>query len=748
MQSVPVIKDVVLLGGGHSHIAVLKSFGMRPVPGARLTLISRDIETPYSGMLPGLIAGHYTADEAHIDLLPLTRFANARFFQADVTGIDPSAQTVLLKGRPPVSFDLLSINTGSTPSTHQVPGAEDNVVPVKPINRFLPHWKLLQKRIEAHEGRINIGIVGGGVGGVELSLAIHHAISRSLNILNNIRLELVTADEEILSEQPSGVAQRFRRLLAEREIAVHTATEIIGVEPGTLFDSSGREFVYDEILWATQASAPAWLSETGLELDDDGFMLVNENLQSLSQTNIFGAGDIATMINTPRPKAGVFAVRQGPPLIRNLRSSLLGRSLSSYHPQKSILKLISTGDQCAVASRGIWSAEGRWVWRWKDWIDSRFIRKYQQLPEIAMGKMNLVVSPELLDSAPEKPPKDLIRCGGCGAKVGADVLTTALKDLPIISKNSVIVGLDQPDDAALISVPPGKLSVLSVDAFRPMIPDPYLFGQITANHCLGDLYAMGAEPQTAMTLATLPTWPEKKLIDELRQMLLGALQVFNSEGAALVGGHTSEGIELSLGFSVTGLIEPDQTLRKTTPREGDVLLVTKAMGTGSLLAADMRAKAKGHWIEKAVISMLLSNRAAGNLLGSHGASACTDVTGFGLVGHLLEMLRGSSLGAIIDMSALPVLDGTLQTLSAGLVSTLQPKNERFSQQIENTDEVRQNPMFQLLFDPQTSGGLLASISADKAQRCLKDLIAQGYQSSVIIGRVVATQSVQKICIKI
>ena len=146
--------------------------------------------------------------------------------------------------------------------------------------------------------------------------------------------------------------------------------------------------------------------------------------------------------------------------------------------------------------------------------------------------------------------------------------------------------------------------------------------------------------------------------------------------------------------------------------------------------------------------MLLSNRAAGNLLGSHGASACTDVTGFGLVGHLLEMLRGSSLGAVINMSALPALDGTLQTLSAELVSTLQPKNERFSQQIENTDEVRQNPMFQLLFDPQTSGGLLASISADKAQRCLKDLIAQGYKSSAIIGRVVATQSVQKICIKI
>ena len=176
MQPAPVIKDLVLLGGGHSHIAVLKSFGMRPIPGVRLTLVSRDIETPYSGMLPGLVAGHYTADEAHIDLAPLARFAGARFFHAEVTGIDPAARTVSLANRPPVGYDILSVNTGATPSVKETPGADGNVVPVKPIDRFLGNWRRLQERVGKHGPAVRLGVVGGGGGGIELCLSVHRAL--------------------------------------------------------------------------------------------------------------------------------------------------------------------------------------------------------------------------------------------------------------------------------------------------------------------------------------------------------------------------------------------------------------------------------------------------------------------------------------------------------------------------------------------------------------------------------------------
>ena len=736
MQPVPVIKDLVVLGGGHSHVAVLKSFGMRPIPGVRLTLISRDIETPYSGMLPGLIAGHYTADEGHIDLVPLARFAGARFFHDEVTGIDPRAQTVSLASRPPVAYDTLSINTGSTPSVNQVSGASGNVVPVKPINRFLGHWERLRNRVEQHGPGVRIGIIGGGTGGVELCLSVHHALFGLQTTPEDLRLELLTADEDILQEHRKSVARRFRRILAARGIPVHTNSRIVRVQPRALEDADGRRFHFDEILWVTQAAAPPWLADSGLEVDEQGFMLVNDNLQSLSHANIFGVGDAAAMTNHPRPKAGVFAVRQGPPLVRNLRRHLLNEPLVLFRPQRQFLKLIGTGNRYAVASRGWWSAEGRWVWRWKQWIDRRFMEKYQVLPEMDPGSASTRVPLPLRDAAVDELTDEAMRCGGCGAKVGADVLTAALADINTVSREDVLVGLDAPDDAALISVPAGMLSVLSVDAFRPMFQDPYLFGRITANHCLGDVYAMGAEPQAAMALATLPVWPEAKLVDELKQMLLGALSVFNQEGVSLIGGHTSEGAEPSLGFTVTGLIEPDSALRKAAFREGDVLVLTKAVGTGTLLAADMRAKARGRWIVGAIDSMLLSCRTAGTILRDHGAGACTDVTGFGLAGHLLEMLGDSSLGAVIDLDELPVLAGALQTVDAGMLSTLQPKNQRFAAHVECSDEQQRQPEFALLFDPQTAGGLLAGVPPERVGACVHELAARGYPAATVIGEIV------------
>ena len=741
MQSAtPVIKDLVLIGGGHSHISVLKSFGMRPIPGVRLTLISRDTNTPYSGMLPGLVAGHYSFAEAHIDLAPLTRFANARFLRDSVVGIDPDSRKISLKHRPPISYDLLSINSGSTPSTDIVKGTDEFVIPVKPISEFLAHWQNLRERLAARTGSTTISVVGGGAGSVELILAIQHALIESEKSAEQpIRYELLTADDDILTTHLPAVARRFRRILGTRGIQIHTGARIAEVRKGLLIANASREYRSDEILWVTHAGAPKWLAESGLTVDEQGFLLIDDQLRSTSHSTIFGAGDVATMKNYPRPKAGVFAVRQGRPLVRNLRRTLLGRPLQRYRPQRQFLSLISTGDQYAIASRNAWSAEGAWVWRWKDWIDRRFMRRFQELPE--MGEQPEKPAPAaLLGPEHAELTDDTMRCGGCGAKVGADVLTEALGGLQPLSRDDVIVGLSEPDDAALISVPSDKLSVLSIDAFPPMILDPFVFGQITANHCLGDIYAMGAEPQSAMTIATLPVWPQEKLIDELRQMLLGALEVFEMSGTALVGGHTSEASEVSLGFSVTGLIDPEQVLHKATLRAGDILILTKAIGTGAILAADMRAKARGRWVDAALESMLLSNRRAGNVLREHRASACTDITGFGIAGHLLEMLGGSTLGATLELTALPTLEGAVQSVAAGITSSLQPKNERVARRVENVAAVQQHERFPLLFDPQTAGGLLAGLPRENADACLEDLRAHGYPDSAAIGTISVTEN--------
>src|SRR5919109_2948888 len=180
MQSsqTPVLKDVVLVGAGHSHVRVLRMFGMDPMPGVRLTLITRQVHTPYSGMLPGLIAGHYSYDTSHIDTGPLCRFASARLYHAEVVGLDLAGKQVVCRGRPPVPYDVLSINIGSTPSAREVPGAVDRAIPVKPIDGFLARFKAARGRILARGGRARIGVVGAGAGGVELVLALHYRLSR------------------------------------------------------------------------------------------------------------------------------------------------------------------------------------------------------------------------------------------------------------------------------------------------------------------------------------------------------------------------------------------------------------------------------------------------------------------------------------------------------------------------------------------------------------------------------------------
>ncbi|MDW7748320.1 FAD-dependent oxidoreductase, partial [Halomonas sp.] len=174
------LRDIVLVGGGHTHVGVLKRFAMKPEPGVRLTLICRDTHTPYSGMLPGYVAGHYTYDEVHVDLRRLAEYAGARFFRDEAIGIDHDARTVLCRSRPPVPYDWMSINIGSTPRVDAVSGAGEHAVPVKPIHQFNDRWETLLRRIEEHPGRTRVAVVGGGAGGVELLLAMQYRLGREL----------------------------------------------------------------------------------------------------------------------------------------------------------------------------------------------------------------------------------------------------------------------------------------------------------------------------------------------------------------------------------------------------------------------------------------------------------------------------------------------------------------------------------------------------------------------------------------
>jgi len=738
----PVVKDLVLVGGGHSHVAVLRRFGMKPLPGLRLTLVTRDVHTPYSGMLPGYIAGHYTYDEDHIDLRPLSQFAGARLIHAAAEGLDLENRRVLCAGRPPVPFDLLSINIGSRPAVLGPPGADDHTVPVKPIDRFLAGWEAIIERVLAARGRFRIVVIGGGAGGVELALATQHRLRAELAArgerTDRLEHHLVTDTPEILPALNRGARRRFERVLRERDVRVHTGHPVARVEAGVVHCESGLSVPADAVFRVTHASAPAWLAQSGLDTDAEGFVRVDDCLRSLSHPFAFAAGDIAHMVRHSRPKSGVFAVRQGPPLARNLRRAALGRRPRPFTPQRHFLTIISTGDRYAVAARNGWSVEGRWVWQLKDRIDRRFMRKYNELPEMAEDEDGPKLAAGLADAdAIREISAIAMRCGGCGAKVGSTVLARVVNQLRPVARNDVLVGLQEPDDAAIVEVPPGQALVQTVDYFRAFIEDAYVFGRIAANHSLGDLYAMGASPQSAMAIATVPYGREAVVEDQLYQMMAGALEVLNEAGAALVGGHSGEGAELSFGLAVTGLIERERVMRKSGMQPGDALILTKPVGTGTLFAADMRQKAKGRWVAGAIDCMLRSNQGAAEVLLRHGASACTDVTGFGLLGHLVEMTRASGVDAELDLDAVPVLDGALETIRAGVFSSLQPQNVRLRRAVRDLAQSARDERFSILFDPQTAGGLLASVPAERAAACLADLHAQGDTQAAAIGRITA-----------
>jgi selenide,water dikinase len=743
--SIPVLQDLVLIGGGHSHVGVLRSFGMNPVPGVRLTLICKDVMTPYSGMLPGLIAGHYEFEDAHIDLNRLARFAGARFYNDEAVRLDLDNQRVVCRHRPAVSFDVVSVNIGSAPVTVDVPGAADHVIPVKPIDRFVAHWRRMRERVLERSASttgaraMRIGVVGGGAGGVEMILAIQYRLRQLMaergRDAASLEFHLLTDTDDILPTHNERVRAKFRRVLAARGVEVHLSHRVVAVEPGLLHCADGFELALDEILWVTWAGAGGWVAESGLDVDERGFLRVNDYLQSTSHPTVFAAGDIASMVNHPRPKAGVFAVRQGPPLAANLRRMLLHRPLRPFVPQRQFLSLISTGDRYAVASRSGWALEGRLIWRWKDWIDRRFMARFSELPEMSDDAEARIPRGLANEEAIKEISTLAMRCGGCGAKVGSTLLTRALSRLQPVEREDVLVGLHAPDDAAVVTVPAGQVMVHTVDFFRAMVDDPYLFGKIAANHSLGDIFAMGAEGQTALAIATLPYGLESKVEDTLTQLLTGALEVLNDAETSLVGGHTGEGAELALGFAINGLVDREKILRKGGLQPGDRLILTKPIGTGALFAADMRHKAKGPWIQEALSGMLQSNRTAAQCLHRHGCTACTDVTGFGLLGHLVEMTKPAQVEVELVLDAIPLLAGAVETVAAGITSSLQPQNVRLRRAIHDVEVVAVDPRYPLLFDPQTAGGLLAGVPESRADACVDELRRLGYSHTAIIGYV-------------
>ena len=739
----PILADLVFLGGGHAQIAAIKSFAMNPVPGLRLTIVTANIRTPYSGMLPAYVEGVWDDDDLHIDLAHLAQFSGARLIVAPCSGIDADGHKLLFDDRPPLHFDILSINIGGQPDLGAIEGAADHVIPVKPIAEF---QKAFDDLLAAGLPK-RLAVVGGGAAGCELALALN---KRWRDHGASPEMTLYSRSTRLMPQMAPRASHLMFAALLDSGIKIQLGRAIEKIDAGQIRFGDSTSETFDACFLVSAVRPPRWLSTTSLALDDSGFIAVHPTLQSKSHANIFAAGDVATISGSPRPRAGVFAVRAGPVLAKNLRKYLHGHALKRWSAQRRYLAIIGTADNGAIASWGQFGVKADGLLALKYWIDRRFMAKYQQLsmPTPPAPQPFAGLDSDFDGDSPQyhrDPVFATMRCLGCAAKASHTVLANALEDAVSLAVSNGADPALMPEagietDAAIMASPPaGYQLVQSVDVLSEIVSDPFMLGRIAAVHALSDLYAALATPTSALAIINLPEANLSIQTNQLTQILAGGLFALSEAGVKLTGGHTSEGGALSVGFSVTG--HSKQKLPATpvinVSCDDLVVVLTKPLGTGVIMAGHMQLFAKAQWVDGAIRQMAVSNQQAAKHFLKKGVFAATDITGFGLARHAQNLsLRLGASGCQLDLSSLPLLDGALALLSSGIRSSLHDQN-RAAVQIDASglrgDSGTQfDAHVETLFDPQTSGGLLGVFPRDAANRLVTTLHKDG-QSAAIIG---------------
>lgn len=691
-------EHLILAGGGHTHALVLRLWAMQPQrrPNAWITLVSRQSTALYSGLVPGLIAGLYGRDACAIDLRQLADRAGVNLVLAEITGLDLAGQRLLLAGRPALRFDWLSLDVGATTAVPESTGAAPALA-VKPLEPMLAWCDGLEPGQE-------LQVQGSGAAAVEVALALKARGHQPQLQTKAGGLELGTAAANRL----------LKRVLGQEGIAMATAAAD-GAPAATIACTGSR--------------AAAWLAASGLPTGDRGRVQTEASLQVVGQPRLFASGDCAVVAADPRPPSGVWAVRAAPVLAANLQRALAGRPLRRWRPQRRALQLLGDGG-VAGSPRAIalWGplalGPSRWLWHWKDRIDRRFMARFAALAAAMNGEGAAMA------------------CRGCAAKVGAGPLEAALQQLE---------GPEQArDDAAVVgTAADGRLLLQSVDGFPALVSDPWLNGRLTTLHACSDLWACGARLDSAQAVVTLPVAAGALQAELLHQSLAGVRSVLDPLEAPLLGGHTLEardanpGKGLSLMLTVNGSAPAGQLWPKGPLHPGDALILMRPIGTGVLFAAAMAGAARADWLDGALAVMQQSQAPLVAVLAAHGCQACTDITGFGLLGHLGEMVTASpvTVSVQLDGSALGrlALPGALELLAAGHASTLAPANARALALLDGPIALAPPAgaaLQQLLIDPQTCGPLLAALPAAHAAAALAALHRAGFAQAAVIGQVV------------
>ncbi len=741
---------------------------MDPPADTRLLIVLDRPVAAYSGMVPGFVAGDYDLHELEIDVVPLARRAGAGVILAAAESIDPIRKEIAIEGRPPIRYDLASLDVGSTVRGLELPGVTKHTLATRPIGRFV---RAIETRLEEFSGlgrSPRILVVGGGAAGTELAFTIDARL-RASGLEPS--MAVLTSDNELMA----GTSRRTRRAI-EREtrsrgietifskLVLRADPSGVVVRPANpdaseLDPQSESHLPADLVVWATGAAPISFPvdrakrpdSKAGeeaahpLSCDPSGFLEIRDTLQTLDFDDLFACGDCARLVNHRWvPRAGVYAVRQGPVLEHNLRARLSGRSLKRYRPQRDFLSLLYLGQGRALASKWGMAAAGPLIFRLKDWIDRRFMVLFQVLDESGLPNPALATLGAMSSGHAEDDGGEEMSCGGCAAKLGAQPLTAALGRLPAArTDETVLLGLDSRDDVAATRDESGKTTLHNIDVIRSFCDDPWLIGRVAASNALSDLFAKGGRPRYAQAVIGLPETEADDSDDSqevLFQALSGIRATLDEQGVSLLGGHTTIGEELTVGLSVvgdgpaTGLL-----LRQAGARSGDDLVFAGRLGTGVVLAADHMGLAAGVWVAACHDSMQETNEVAGRLAVEFGAHASTDITGFGFAGHLMTLLSGTDLVARIETALVPFLPGARQLWAAGHRSTAHPANRgAFLRYVGRDDSSRLDESDEAwLFDPQTSGGLLLAVAPEITRALIDAFAAEGCSPMTKIGSLVA-----------
>ncbi len=704
-EDIPINNDLVLIGGGHSHIMLMMELFKKPIKGNRITLISNEIDTPYSGMIPGFIEGIYTWRETHIDLYKLCFKLDIRFIHSEVLEISAFNKEIILKNRPKIKFDVLSINTGIKSNNKTIKGALKYCIPVKPIS------KLSNKFLNEIKKNNNIAFIGGGPASVELALGLQ---KRFKNNKSNLQISIITGKNGLLSSFPPKTRKIAKQTLKNTKINVIEKVEVIEVQKDKLLLSNKTKLKIDKSILSTNAMPPEWIKKSDIILNPNNFIIVNDKFQT-NYNYVFAAGDVVDFNNQNLSKSGVFAVKSGKPLAKSIRGFIQKKEAVPYKFNKNYLSIIGLSNGLAIATKYNLTFTSKFCFLLKKLIDLKFVKKFNNLRQNNYSNFSdlLKIFDKIIKKSNENIPTYQMQCRGCAAKVDFNALKKALP------KNI----MNTSEDAINIKNYPKLYQ--SVDMISAIVSDPYLLGKIAANHAISDIIAVNSKLISALMILQLPFSNSEINSRDLEQVTTGASDVLKLIDCSMSGGHTMIGKDKDpiIGFSVIG--EKKNIVSHKIPSKlkvNDVLILTEKIGSGIIFSGINNDLIDSYYQIEVLNQMSKGNINFSKISNKLKTLSMTDITGFGLVNHLLNLIKRDSenIGLTIYPEKIPVFNGVKEALSKKVRSSLYDKNFKTAQ--KNLIYDRETKLIdEILYDPQTVGGLAFIIPREEKVKQFKIL---------------------------